>query len=426
MGRLEKRKLSWESYRGARSIPGLTTSSVAKMILGDHSFAVPDFRKAKPEPDRIKKAPYHILLNIVQSDGSPGHSSVEWCKDSCFSITIGNREGSDYRVEGENVAKDQARIDMTESGCHITHLGSSHGTFVNGEKVHKRILREGNRITVGSVTFEVTIVKYRINAPTPDPSAHKYSIALGSLDRRGSILDTILQVFQFDEPVIKVGRLPSSHLRAVHDSVSRMHAVLEKTEGGWMVIDLGSTQGTRVNGERINKCLLKKGNTVKFGDVPYEILELNEAVPSASAPHVAAPPTMAEGSLQPLPSIPVAPPVEEECHLSVRAPINTSRFSIGLSEIKSDGSRFEDITVYGSERVIKVGKLMSSHAYIDHESVSRMHAVIEMNGSECVLIDLGSTRGTYINGEQIAKCVLKQGDKIKFGDVSFEVTQINY
>src|SRR5262245_4076322 len=76
-----------------------------------------------------------------------------------------------------------------------------------------------------------------------------------------------------------------------------------------------------------------------------------------------------------------------------------------------------------TEAVIKVGKLASSHLRIDDESVSRMHAVIEINGTDDVqLIDLGSTRGTLVNGEKVTKARLNSGDEITFGDVRVVVT----
>ncbi len=75
------------------------------------------------------------------------------------------------------------------------------------------------------------------------------------------------------------------------------------------------------------------------------------------------------------------------------------------------------------EAVIKVGKLASSHLRIEDESVSRMHAVIEINGYDDVqLIDLGSTRGTLVNGEKVTKARLHSGDEISFGDARVVVT----
>lgn len=77
------------------------------------------------------------------------------------------------------------------------------------------------------------------------------------------------------------------------------------------------------------------------------------------------------------------------------------------------------------ESVIKIGKLASSHLRLDDETVSRMHAVIEVVGpGQVQLIDLGSTRGTMVNGARINKAILNPGDEIHFGSsrvvVAFE------
>jgi FHA domain len=76
-----------------------------------------------------------------------------------------------------------------------------------------------------------------------------------------------------------------------------------------------------------------------------------------------------------------------------------------------------------NQDVIKVGKLASSHLRIDDETVSRMHAVIEVTGADDVhIIDLGSTRGTLVNGERINKARLQSGDEIMFGESRVIVT----
>ena len=70
-----------------------------------------------------------------------------------------------------------------------------------------------------------------------------------------------------------------------------------------------------------------------------------------------------------------------------------------------------------SEPIIKIGKLASSNLRLEEETVSRMHAVIETASSgQPELIDLGSTRGTTVNGVRISKVILKPGDQVQFGD----------
>src|SRR5688572_31944203 len=72
--------------------------------------------------------------------------------------------------------------------------------------------------------------------------------------------------------------------------------------------------------------------------------------------------------------------------------------------------------------VIKVGKVPSSHLRLDDESVSRMHAVIEVTGpSDVSIIDLGSTRGTFVNGQKVNKAKLQSGDTVTLGDTRIEV-----
>jgi len=74
-----------------------------------------------------------------------------------------------------------------------------------------------------------------------------------------------------------------------------------------------------------------------------------------------------------------------------------------------------------TQGVIKIGKVPSAHLRIDDESVSRMHAIIEVSGGEVSLIDLGSTRGTYVNGRKINKARLQTGDVLTLGDTRVEL-----
>jgi pSer/pThr/pTyr-binding forkhead associated (FHA) protein len=76
-----------------------------------------------------------------------------------------------------------------------------------------------------------------------------------------------------------------------------------------------------------------------------------------------------------------------------------------------------------TQDIIKVGKLSSSHLRIDDEAVSRMHAVIEITGpSEIQIIDLGSTKGTLVNGQKVNKSKIQSGDAILLGNTKVVVT----
>ncbi len=72
--------------------------------------------------------------------------------------------------------------------------------------------------------------------------------------------------------------------------------------------------------------------------------------------------------------------------------------------------------------VIKLGKVPSAHLKLDDETVSRMHAIIEVNGpGDVSIIDLGSTKGTFVNGQKVNKAKLQSGDTIQVGETRIEL-----
>lgn len=72
--------------------------------------------------------------------------------------------------------------------------------------------------------------------------------------------------------------------------------------------------------------------------------------------------------------------------------------------------------------VIKLGKVPSAHLKLDDESVSRMHAIIEVNGpTDVSIIDLGSAKGTFVNGQKVNKAKLQTGDTIVVGETRIEL-----
>ena len=58
------------------------------------------------------------------------------------------------------------------------------------------------------------------------------------------------------------------------ETVSRWHASLERNAGGWLLADLGSTNGTRLNGWRVNRPMpVRSGDMVSFGGATFVLSE---------------------------------------------------------------------------------------------------------------------------------------------------------
>jgi hypothetical protein len=71
---------------------------------------------------------------------------------------------------------------------------------------------------------------------------------------------------------LRIGRDPASGLRLTHETVSRVHAELTRQGGMWILRDLGSTNGTTVNGRRvIGAAVVRDGDQVSFGRMAFRL-----------------------------------------------------------------------------------------------------------------------------------------------------------
>jgi pSer/pThr/pTyr-binding forkhead associated (FHA) protein len=72
---------------------------------------------------------------------------------------------------------------------------------------------------------------------------------------------------------------------------------------------------------------------------------------------------------------------------------------------------------------IRIGKVSSANLKLEEEGVSRMHAEVSVSGDNQIhIIDLGSQKGTFVNGQKVQKQQLRSGDEIKIGDVKLILT----
>ncbi|HZH15508.1 MAG TPA: adventurous gliding motility protein GltG [Archangium sp.] len=115
--------------------------------------------------------------------------------------------------------------------------------------------------------------------------------------------ETLVTAKDFERDIIKIGRLASAHLCLEDEKVSRIHSVIEvAADGSLSIIDMGSVEGTYVNGKRVNKGLLSFGDEIKVGGTTIR-LENPAAVAAVNLASAAA-------STAPAPA-PVAAPVAE-------------------------------------------------------------------------------------------------------------------
>jgi len=83
--------------------------------------------------------------------------------------------------------------------------------------------------------------------------------------------------------LVVVGRKAECDLRLDHKSVSKMHCIIVKTDGLLLVRDLGSTNGTRVNGQRVRRAALLPNDQLSIASFKFRVY----LGPDAPSPPVA-------------------------------------------------------------------------------------------------------------------------------------------
>jgi len=127
--------------------------------------------------------------------------------------------------------------------------------------------------------------------------------------------DQLVAAKDYDRDIIKIGRLSSAHLCLDDEKVSRIHSVIEVgADGALSIVDMGSVEGTFVNGKRVNKGAVSAGDEIRVGNTILRV-EPRSAVAAAAAdlasaasPEVAQAPISGEHG----PELGVSPPVPPE------------------------------------------------------------------------------------------------------------------
>jgi ABC transport system ATP-binding/permease protein len=169
--------------------------------------------------------------------------------------TLGRAEGNDVVVPSDMASRRHARVYAAPDGYRLQDLGSSNGTYLNGERFtgEERLLRNGDTIGVGDLQLRFLMgqeTRFAQSAVTP---------MLGT------------QVVNFNGQRLSIGRDPSNDVVLGDPNVSRYHAEVVRGANGQMELrDLGSRNGTRLDGQLTTRAVLGAGSQIGVG--PFQIV----------------------------------------------------------------------------------------------------------------------------------------------------------
>jgi pSer/pThr/pTyr-binding forkhead associated (FHA) protein len=204
------------------------------------------------------------------------------------SLVFGREAACDVVVDSKDVSRRHAEIVQTPKGYLIVD-SSTNGTFVNEERVRgQRILTRADVVRIGDDNFRFyadVLPASPASAPPAHPAASAPPApsapaprqpAAGSQRAQSGPLATFLvrsgalkgQRVEVRTPVVNIGRADYNDLPLADPSVSTSHAKVQRREGVWVLVDLDSTNGSFVDGERVQGELpIAPGALLKFGDI---------------------------------------------------------------------------------------------------------------------------------------------------------------
>jgi len=228
------------------------------------------------------------------------------------------------------------------------------------------------------------------------------------------------------EKSLLVGRGPGSDLVIPEPDVSTRHARLTPSGSAISIEDLESTNGTFINGERLTGTrLLQAGDVIQVGTTTLEVRAQKPPAdppkPPASPP--ADPPKPPASPPADPPKSPASPPADEARLNLPGLQLTRARVIPTLPTLVLVTGQLAGTNVPVGEQVVVGRDAALADVILDQDSdVSRRHATFSPSGDGMTVQDLGSTNGTFVNGQRITQAVaLARGDQVQIGETVIEV-----
>ena len=205
-------------------------------------------------------------------------------------------------------------------------------------------------------------------------------------------------------------------------TVSRLHAKITIQDGGFLVEDLGSSNGTKVGAARIGPnqpTPAEFGTLLKFGSWQATLAPGNEALPTGTADKTvaisASERTIIGGAAPEIPG------------LSVEVPVLAAEVGVDLGPligklVKIDGPAADIPIPLGT---VTIGRKSDNIIALPQDSfISGKHAEITTDETGSYLTDLGSSNGTDVNGiklEPHERQLLIADDEVQMGQTRYKM-----
>ena len=213
-----------------------------------------------------------------------------------FPVHIGRKSTNHIVLDEKNVSRSHAKILEKEEQYLIRDAGSTGGTKVNGVPVEEKDIHTGDIIEIGSfqlhfnsgnpederTVFDDDGTKLEDGTEMDDDRTRFYEEPVAKLVVVSS--DSIEGQFSLDESETVIGRDEDVDITIDDKRISRKHCKICLDGDHYTLTDLGSSNGSFVNGSRVSEKKLDNGDRIQLGSTRFKFTTESGA-PKKSRPH---------------------------------------------------------------------------------------------------------------------------------------------
>ncbi len=344
------------------------------------------------------------------------------------------------------VSRQHAELCVQDGRCLLVDTGSTGGTFVDRRRIAEPTeLRVGSHVQLGSDGPVLRITGLGRPQTVPDQGqaqAAEPALQAGAARARATAPADLAQAssaavelvepasgrlrrFVLNEQVTSFGRDTGMdvELDASAAVVSRRHAEIRRQDEQCVLFDLGSFNGTLINGRRITTPTpLQDDDRIQLGRGGPLLRFCDPAHPASSGARVAGllPGASLGRTAPPSPANGVAA-VGEEMHTMV-VHAGSGRLRPLSPAAQGTAPQLLMQLSFDTQPQFTVGRALDNDVRLDSLQISNHHARLSWSGESATIEDAGSTNGTHVNGARISRrTTLQPGDVAQIGPFVVQV-----
>ncbi len=205
-------------------------------------------------------------------------------------ITIGRTPDNDIVLDNRGVSRRHAQIEFGDDQAVIIDNESLNGTFVNSRRISEEVLKENDSITIGKFSLVFHPTTERATMPFEMDGTMvlqtKKQRDLIAKDQRNKQLvsksgmslllgeaGAEFEQYPIERNIVTIGKSSLANVKAKGFFLSGIQAkIVNESEGFW-IVNLGKKGKTKINGEKVERYMLKNDDIIQVGKTVYRFIE---------------------------------------------------------------------------------------------------------------------------------------------------------